>query len=83
MSITKLKAVAGWVGPYAEPAVATQVRAAGTPLPTKAPRILIGLLTGDDPPPPTLVAAQRDAARREGQQAGARRDVPVDPRWRR
>ena len=76
MSITKLKVVGGWARPHAAPTVVgTNVRAEGTPLPTRAPRILVGLLTGDDPPPPTLAAAQR---------AAARRDAPViDPRWRR
>jgi hypothetical protein len=61
MSITKLKPVGGW-GQYSDPTlVGSYVRAVGTPLPTKAPRILIGLLTGggDDPLPPTYVAAQQ------------------------
>jgi hypothetical protein len=48
MSITKLKPVGGWATvQYSEPnLVGSYVRAQGTPLPTKAPRILIGLLTG-------------------------------------
>lgn len=61
MSITKLKPVGGWATvQYSEPhLVGSYVRAQGTPLPTKAPRILIGLLTGgDDPVPPTYVARQ-------------------------
>lgn len=59
MSITKLKPVGGWATvQYSAPTlVGSYVRAQGTPLPTKAPRILIGLLTGgDDPLPPTYVA---------------------------
>ncbi|GEM_PF-6376795 len=59
MSITKLKPVGGWATvQYSQPhLVGSYVRAQGTPLPTKAPRILIGLLTGeDDPLPPTYVA---------------------------
>lgn len=50
MSITKLKPVGGWATvQYSAPTlVGSYVRAQGTPLPTKAPRILVGLLTGGD-----------------------------------
>ena len=60
MSITKLAPVGGWATvQYSAPTlVGSYVRAQGTPLPTKAPRILIGLLTGGDDLPPTYVAQQ-------------------------
>ena len=62
MSITKLKPVGGWATvQYSQPhLVGSYVRAQGTPLATKAPRILIGLLTGgDEPLPPTYVAEKQ------------------------
>ena len=52
MSITKLAPVGGWATvQYSAPTlVGSYVRAQGTPRPTRAPRILIGLLTGGDLP---------------------------------
>jgi hypothetical protein len=65
MSITKLKPIGGWATvQYSDPTlVGSYVRAQGTPLPTRAPRILVGLLTGgDDPLSPTYVASQKRTA---------------------
>ena len=62
MSITKLAPVGGWAtAQYSAPTlVGSYVRAQSRPLPTKAPRILIGLLTGgDDLSPPIVRTARR------------------------